>query len=137
CRSPCPGSPSRTRWARQRRVPGALPRPLRARSAPPQARPLAVADRKPMATADLLQLLPRYHQIKEALRAELARLPPGGRLPGVRALRHRFHTSQTTLDRALRELENDGLISREHGRGMFVTGPRRPPRTLRLAALCS
>lgn len=86
-----------------------------------------------MATANLLQFLPKYHQIKESLRAELWRLPAETRLPGVRALRDRFQTSQTTLDRALRELENEGLIRREHGRGMFVTRSPRPPRTLTLA----
>jgi ABC-type glycerol-3-phosphate transport system substrate-binding protein len=85
-------------------------------------------------TTDLLQFLPKYHQIKEALRAELLRLPPESRLPGVRALRDRFQTSLVTLDRALRELENEGLIRREHGRGMFVAGPPRPPTTLNLVA---
>jgi DNA-binding transcriptional regulator YhcF (GntR family) len=86
-----------------------------------------------MTTADLVQFLPRYHQIKESLRAELARLPPESRLPTIRALRDRFEASQTTMDRALRELEKEGLIRREHGRGMFVTGPATPQRLLTLA----
>src|SRR5262245_12723917 len=86
-----------------------------------------------MITADLVQLLPRYQQIKEAIRAELARLRPESRLPTVRELRERFQASQTTMDRALRELEKEGLIRREHGRGMFVMGATVPPLALSLA----
>jgi hypothetical protein len=85
-----------------------------------------------MATADLLQLLPKYHQIKETLRSELARLHPESRLPTVRTLRDRFQASQATLDRALRELEKEGLIRREHGRGLFVCGAAPCARSVRL-----
>src|SRR5262245_64353486 len=85
-----------------------------------------------MATADLLPLLPKYHQIKETLRTELARLHPESRLPPVRTLRDRFQTSQATLDRALRELEREGLIRREQGRGMFVAGLAPRLRSLKL-----
>lgn len=85
-----------------------------------------------MTTTDLLPLLPKYHQIKETLRSELMLLHPESRLPPVRTLRDRFQTSQATLDRALRELEREGLIRREQGRGMFVAGPAPRLRSLKL-----
>ena len=55
-----------------------------------------------MTTADLLRLLPKYHQVKETLRTELAQLTPESRLPPVRALCDRFQVSQATLDRVYR-----------------------------------
>lgn len=85
-----------------------------------------------MATADLLQLLPKYHQIKETLRSEVSRLHPESRLPTVRTLRDRFQASQATLDRALRELEEEGVIRREHGRGLFACGAAPAVRNVRL-----
>src|SRR2546423_1825468 len=57
---------------------------------------------------------------------------PESRLRTGRAWRDRSQASQTTIDRALRELEKEGLIRREQGRGMFATGAAPVARSLKL-----
>lgn len=60
--------------------------------------------------------------IAEALRADVLRgsLPPGDQLPPISDLARRFRTTPITVRRALRELEDEGLVRVEHGVGTFV-----------------
>ncbi len=65
----------------------------------------------------------------DALRAEIqsGRVGPGEKLPSESALVKRFDTSRITVGRALRELQNKGLIERRAGSGSYVTEQK--PRT--------
>jgi DNA-binding LacI/PurR family transcriptional regulator len=71
--------------------------------------------------------LPRYMQVKVALRREIVEGPlaPGDLLPSERLLCERFGVSNITVRRALRDLVQDGLIYRENGVGTFVASPIR------------
>lgn len=60
------------------------------------------------------------------LRALLAELPDGGRLPTVRQLMKQFGVGQAIIQRALDELTRDGLIRAEVGRGTFAIKPESP-----------
>ncbi|KAA9394953.1 GntR family transcriptional regulator [Kocuria coralli] len=51
------------------------------------------------------------------IRAELS---VGDRLPGERKLVEQFGVSRITVRHAISQLVNDGLLTREHGRGTFV-----------------
>lgn len=70
---------------------------------------------------------PLAHESKiEVLRREVRRLAqaqgPGSKLPTVRAMAKGYRVNIGTLDRALRELEEDGVLQRRHGVGVFVSG---------------
>lgn len=60
--------------------------------------------------------------LKKHLAAEMVsgRLKPGSQLPTERQLAGKFEVSVPTVRRALAELEGEGLIRREQGRGTFV-----------------
>jgi len=62
--------------------------------------------------------------IVEYVRGELAagRLSMGARIPSRAALMGRFGCARATVDRAIRLLEQDGVVRSEHGRGTFVRG---------------
>jgi len=69
---------------------------------------------------------PKYRQILEAIKTEIVsgRYQPGQKLPSEAALLKRFATSRITVGRALRELQQAGLIERRPGSGTYVgTGP--------------
>lgn len=70
--------------------------------------------------------IPLYFQLKKLLEEEIAagRLAPGDRLPSEPAICAQFVVSRTTVRQALAELESDGLIRREKGRGTFIAEPR-------------
>ena len=69
--------------------------------------------------------VPRYHQIAQALRERISagRIAPGERLDNQRRLAHGFGVTLMTLRQALEVLERDGLITRRHGLGTFVSAP--------------
>lgn len=69
-----------------------------------------------------LQLNPKYKQIIDELEQEITagRFKPGTKLPSEAALVKRFDTSRITIARALRELQNAGIIDRVAGSGSFV-----------------
>jgi len=48
-------------------------------------------------------------------------LAPGGRLPSAPEIAARFGVNRLTVLRALSHLENEGMVSVEHGRGTFVS----------------
>lgn len=71
---------------------------------------------------DRASAIPYYFQLKQALSDEIrsGQLPPGSRLPSEPELCERFGISRTTVRQALSELEAEGMLRREKGRGTFV-----------------
>ena len=71
--------------------------------------------------------IPFYFQLTELLAAEIesGRRAVGQRLASEPAICQQFGVSRTTVRQALSELESQGLIRREKGRGTFVA-QRRP-----------
>ena len=65
---------------------------------------------------------PKYRQIVDELEAEISagRFKAGTKLPSEASLVKRFDTSRITVTRALRELQNAGIIDRVAGSGSFV-----------------
>lgn len=70
--------------------------------------------------------VPYYLQMKQRLVADLeaGRLRPGDRLPGEHDLCARFGVSRTVVRQALGELEAEGRLRRQKGRGTFVASPK-------------
>ncbi|MGV9337926.1 GntR family transcriptional regulator [Streptomyces sp. NPDC003688] len=68
---------------------------------------------------------PAYLQIAAALREQIlaGRLEPGSRLPSGRELAKKFGTALMTAQNALRVLRDEGLVSPQQGRGVFVRPP--------------
>lgn len=64
-----------------------------------------------------------YKKIETLLRAELeaGKFGPGDRLPDDRTLATRFEVSRNTINLALRELGQAGLVDRIQGRGSYVS----------------
>lgn len=75
----------------------------------------------------------KYRQVSDHLLSEIedGRWRPGDRLPSEEQLASWTETSLGTVQRALRELVEMGVIERHHGRGTFVSGARAPERHLR------
>lgn len=65
---------------------------------------------------------PKYREMMETLRSEIisGKFGPGAKLPSEAALVKRFKTSRITVARALRELQNEGIIDRVAGSGSYV-----------------
>ncbi|MFE5729295.1 GntR family transcriptional regulator [Streptomyces sp. NPDC056528] len=61
-------------------------------------------------------------ELREAIRA--GQLAPGDRLPAETALAEQHRKSVPTVREALRLLQDEGLIEKQHGRGNFVRRPR-------------
>lgn len=75
---------------------------------------------------DRQSYVPLYVQVKDALRDAIdqGRAAPGEQLPGEPELCRLFDVSRTVIRQALRELELEGLIIREKGKGTFVAEPK-------------
>jgi GntR family transcriptional regulator len=69
---------------------------------------------------------PLYHQLKELLSERIARgeWQAGDMLPTEEQLQEQYEISRTTVRQALKELEIEGTISRQRGRGTFVSRPK-------------
>jgi GntR family transcriptional regulator len=83
----------------------------------------------PEATIDRASPVPFYFQLAGMLEEEIVtgRWEPGRRLPSEGDLGSVYGLSRTTIRQALARLEQEGLVSREKGRGTFVSSSR--PRT--------
>lgn len=84
------------------------------------------------AAIDRTSPVPFYFQLAELLEEEIisGRWEPGARVPSENELCARYGLSRTTIRQALSRLEQEGLISREKGRGTFVSDSR--PRSWRI-----
>jgi GntR family transcriptional regulator len=70
--------------------------------------------------------VPFYFQLKRQLVERIASgaWKVGARLPSEPAICEHFGVSRTTVRQALAELESEGLIRKEKGRGTFIAEPR-------------
>ncbi|HEX9680710.1 MAG TPA: GntR family transcriptional regulator [Anaerolineales bacterium] len=99
---------------------------------------------RPVAATAVLELpfersvgsLPLYLQIAESLldRIESGELAPGDRLPPERELSERLGVNRMTVRRALRNLEDQGLLSRRQGDGTYVAEPKIERQAARLVS---
>lgn len=66
----------------------------------------------------------KYNQVRDQLEKLLAsgEYAPGDKLPSERELANTLSVSLVTLRKSLSDIEQKGLISREHGRGTFMRG---------------
>jgi LacI family transcriptional regulator len=71
---------------------------------------------------------PRHRQITRDLLTDIAggKYAPGSRLPSEAQLCQKFKVSRPTVGRALRELQEQGLIDRRVGSGTYVRASRSP-----------
>jgi DNA-binding transcriptional regulator YhcF (GntR family) len=71
---------------------------------------------------------PRSHRVYDALKDQIRSgvLQPGTRLPGQLHLADEFGVALMTVRQGLAQLAAEGMISIEHGRGMFVRAPEVP-----------
>ncbi len=65
---------------------------------------------------------PFYEQVRDSLRELITSgvLAPGDKLPSVRELANSLTINPNTIQRAYRELESEGYIATQPGRGSFV-----------------
>jgi len=77
--------------------------------------------------------LPLYYQLKEIIKQQIEgkKFKPHDRLPSEIELSKVYDISRMTARRALVDLENEGFVYRESGRGTFVAEPK-----LRQGLLC-
>ena len=68
--------------------------------------------------------VPIYVQVKEGLKSLVVKgvYPPGAQLPTVRQLAVELRINSNTVARSYAELEREGIISTQQGRGTFVCG---------------
>jgi len=80
-----------------------------------------------MGTESRRPAAPPYLRIKGELKRALrrGRYPPGARMPSEADLCARFEVSRMTVNRALRELSDEGLVERVKGLGTFAAQPHR------------
>ena len=67
--------------------------------------------------------IPIYLQLKEQIKTAVAGgvLPPGAQLPSVRELALSLAVNPNTIARAYSELEHEGLLVAEQGKGTFIS----------------
>src|SRR3954463_3177155 len=80
---------------------------------------------------------PKHRLISRQLLAEIAagKYAPSGRLPSEAQLVERFGVSRPTVARALRDLQDQGLVERRVGSGSFVRPPGLPEAIRQLGLL--
>ncbi len=77
----------------------------------------------PLTHIDRSSPIPFYFQLKKILIQEIStgRWAPDEQIPSEPEICQHFHLSRTTVRQALSQLENEGMIRREKGRGTFVS----------------
>ena len=75
---------------------------------------------------DTTSRTPIYRQLANQVRQAVARggLQPGDRLPSVRHVSREVVVNPNTVARAYTELEREGTLVTQQGRGVFVAEPR-------------
>lgn len=76
---------------------------------------------------------PPYEQVASSLGAAIRtkKLTPGEKLPSQNALTERYGFARATIQRALRDLEDEGLVVSRKGSGVFVRNRTERPAGLR------
>lgn len=83
---------------------------------------------------DLTNHTPIYLQIMSQVKHAVAsgELAPGEQLPTVRQLAADLRVNFNTVARAYRQLDEEGIISTQHGRGTFILEPASEQDSVRL-----
>src|SRR4030065_2010949 len=70
--------------------------------------------------------IPYYIQLMDILQEKVkhAEWNPGDQIPGEQDLCEHYQVSRTGVRQALRELEYEGVISRQKGKGTFISLPK-------------
>jgi GntR family transcriptional regulator len=70
--------------------------------------------------------IPYYIQLMDILRDKVQHREwaPGDQIPGEKDLCEHYQVSRTVVRQALRELEFEGVISRQKGKGTFIAPPK-------------
>jgi len=70
--------------------------------------------------------IPYYIQLMDILREKVQQKEwaPGDQIPGEKYLCEHYQVSRTVVRQALREMEFDGVISRQKGKGTFIAPPK-------------
>jgi GntR family transcriptional regulator len=70
--------------------------------------------------------IPYYLQLIDILKekVQLAEWVPGDQIPGEQDLCEHYQVSRTVVRQALRELEYEGVITRQKGKGTFISLPK-------------
>ncbi len=70
--------------------------------------------------------VPLYHQLRRIVRERIAsgEWQPGQQIPTIRELCDMYGVSRMTVVQALATLDQEGLLTRRQGKGVFVAGPR-------------
>jgi GntR family transcriptional regulator len=81
--------------------------------------------------------VPVYRQICDAVLLALARgdLRRDEQLPTIHELARQLDVNPNTIVRAYQELEREGYVVAERGRGTFAAGATRPPKAARESLL--
>ena len=87
-------------------------------------------------TVDTRNGVPVYKQVVEQIKRAVAfgTLAPGEKLPTVKSLAIELTLNPNTVSRAYQELERDGVIETNAGRGSFVLGESGPGASHKAAA---
>lgn len=80
-----------------------------------------------MSRAEGPERVPLSRRIAAELQRQIAdgTLAPGGRIPSERALAEQYNAARNTAREAVRLLAEQGLVTAEHGRGVFVRESQR------------
>ncbi len=63
----------------------------------------------------------KYQKVKARILNDIISMSPGDRIEGRAFLAGKYSTTRATLDKAIKELENEGYLSSRLGSGTFVT----------------
>src|SRR5690625_1490006 len=69
---------------------------------------------------------PLYHQLKRIIekKIESGEWGPGDKISSEHELKNKYKISRNTVQKALDELVQEGVLERKQGRGTFVSKPR-------------